>query len=120
MYAKANESINKLQHLINNLLDVSKIEAGKLKFTTEVFNLADSINSCVEDSNHIYATYNIKAEVGPDLPVLGNAERLEQVLMNLINNAVKYSPDHKEITVCGEIKNNCCSCFGNRWRDRPY
>ncbi len=103
---KANESINKLQHLINNLLDVSKIEAGKLKFTIEVFNLADSIHSCIEDSNHIYGTYEIKADVDPDLPVLGNSERLEQVLMNLIGNAVKYSPDHKEITVCGERKNN--------------
>lgn len=103
---KANESINKLQHLINNLLDVSKIEAGKLIFTTEIFNLADSINSCIEDSNHIYGTYKIKAEVEPHLPVLGNSERLEQVLMNLIGNAVKYSPDHKEITVSGERKNN--------------
>jgi two-component system phosphate regulon sensor histidine kinase PhoR len=100
---KANESINKLQHLINNLLDVSKIEAGKLKFTTEVFNMAQSIHSCVEDSNHIYGSYNIKTEVDTDLPVLGNSERLEQVVMNLISNAVKYSPDHKEITVCGEI-----------------
>ena len=104
---KANESINKLQHLINNLLDVSKIEAGKLKFTTEVFNVADSINSCVEDSNHIYGSYKIKAEVDPNLPVLGNPERLEQVLMNLISNAVKYSPDYKEIIVCGERRNDC-------------
>jgi two-component system, OmpR family, phosphate regulon sensor histidine kinase PhoR len=104
--AKANESITKLQHLINNLLDVSKIAAGKLKFTTSVFNLSDLINSCVEDSIHMYGPYNIKSEVQPGLYVLGNAERLEQVLMNLISNAVKYSPDHKEIIVCGESKNN--------------
>ncbi len=104
--AKANESINKLQHLINNLLDVSKIEAGKLKFNTEVFNLADSINSCIEDCTHIYGSFNIKAEVDPDLPVVGNAERLEQVLMNLISNAVKYSDGRKEIIVNGEKNNN--------------
>lgn len=104
--AKANESINKLQHLINNLLDVSKIAAGKLRFTTEVFNLSDLVNSCVEDCRHIYGSYNIQSEVEDKLYVLGNAERLEQVLMNLISNAVKYSPDHKEIIVCGERKND--------------
>jgi len=104
--AKANESITKLQHLINNLLDVSKIAAGKLKFTTNVFNLSDLINSCVEDCIHIYGAYNIKSKVQPGLYVLGNAERLEQVLMNLISNAVKYSPDHKEIIVCGERNND--------------
>jgi two-component system, OmpR family, phosphate regulon sensor histidine kinase PhoR len=104
--AKANESITKLQHLINNLLDVSKIAAGKLKFTTEVFNLSDLVNSCVEDCIHMYGAYNIKSEVQPGLYVLGSAERLEQVLMNLISNAVKYSPDHKEIIVCGERKND--------------
>ena len=102
---KANESIIKLQHLINNLLDVSKISAGKLKFRTEVINLSDLINSCVEDCKHIYGAFNIKSEIQHGLYVCGNAERLEQVLTNLISNAVKYSPDHKEIIVSGERKN---------------
>jgi two-component system CheB/CheR fusion protein len=99
--SKANESINKLQHLINNLLDVSKIEAGKLKFNTAVFNLADCIHSCVEDCRHMYPAFRIIAEVDPVLPVVGNCERLEQVLMNLISNAVKYSGGNKEIIVRG-------------------
>jgi two-component system phosphate regulon sensor histidine kinase PhoR len=99
--SKANESINKLQHLINNLLDVSKIEAGKLKFNSEVFNLADCIHSCVEDCTHMYPAFKITAEVDPDLPVYGNCERLEQVLMNLISNAVKYSDRSKDILVQG-------------------
>jgi len=104
--AKANESINKLQHLINNLLDVSKIAAGKLKFTMDVFNLSDLVNSCVEDCRHMYGAFNISLEVEDCLYVLGNSERLEQVLMNLISNAVKYSPDHKEIIVRAERKND--------------
>ncbi len=103
---KANESINKLQHLINNLLDVSKIQAGKLKFTTGVINLADLVNSCIEDCNHMYKGYRIETNVDPDLPVTGNPERLEQVLMNLVSNAVKYSHDKKEIFVCCKRKDN--------------
>ena len=99
---KANESINKLQHLINNLLDVSKIAAGKLKFTTETFNLSNLINSCVEDCRHMYGGYNFHLQVQDNILVSGNAERLEQVLMNLISNAVKYSAASKKIDICGE------------------
>ena len=48
---KANSSLNKLQHLINDLLDVSKIKAGKLKFHTKVFNLSDLVKNCIENCN---------------------------------------------------------------------
>jgi two-component system phosphate regulon sensor histidine kinase PhoR len=96
---KASESINKLQHLINDLLDVSKIQAGKLKFTTETVNLSELINSWIENGNHIYGDYMISKDIDHGIMVNGNAERLEQVLMNMINNAVKYSPSNKEIIV---------------------
>jgi two-component system CheB/CheR fusion protein len=96
---KANDSINKLQHLINDLLDVSKIQAGKLKFDMEVLNLGDLLASCVENCVYMYPDYTIRNEANPGLMVSGNAERLEQVLMNLVSNAVKYSPDHKEIII---------------------
>ncbi len=96
---KANESITKLQHLINDLLDVSKIQAGKLQFTMEPLDLNALLLSTIENSQHIYKTYRIIKNIDADLRVYGNAERLEQVLMNLINNAVKYSPDNKEIRI---------------------
>jgi two-component system phosphate regulon sensor histidine kinase PhoR len=96
---KANESITKLQHLINDLLDVSKIQAGKLQFSMEPLDLNALLLSTIENRQHIYKSYRILKNIDPDLRVKGNAERLEQVLMNLINNAVKYSPDHKEITI---------------------
>ncbi|MGK2861003.1 MAG: sensor histidine kinase, partial [Chitinophagaceae bacterium] len=104
--SKANESINKLQHLINNLLDVSKIRAGKLKFETQVFDLADLLKNCAEDVKHMYKTFNIEVQSDNHLYVKGNPERLEQVLMNLVSNAVKYSPDNKEIIICGTRKEN--------------
>lgn len=99
---KANESSQKLQNLINDLLDVSKIQAGKLKFKTSPINLSELIHAVADTSQHIYPSYRIIRIIDPDIQIKGNAERLEQVLMNLINNAVKYSPDHKEIKVCAE------------------
>jgi two-component system CheB/CheR fusion protein len=97
--SKAVTSVNKLQHLIDELLDASKIEAGKLKFNKEILNLTDLVDMCIENSNCMYQTRQIQKELTPGIKVSGNAERLEQVLMNLISNAVKYSPQNKEIIV---------------------
>jgi len=88
--------------LIDELLDASKIKAGKLKFNKEKLNLTDLLNLCIENSTYIYPLHKIKKELQDDIIVCGNAERLEQVLMNLINNAVKYSPNRKEIIIRAE------------------
>jgi len=100
--SKATSSVNKLQHLIDELLDASKIKAGKLKFNKEELNLTDLISLCIENSTYIYPLHQIKKELQGEIIVCGNAERLEQVLMNLINNAVKYSPNRKEIIIRAE------------------
>lgn len=102
---KATVALNKLQHLIDELLDASKIQAGKLKFSKNIFNLTELVNQCIENSGYMYPSYAIKKELQDNIMVNGNDERLEQVLMNLINNAVKYSPDHKEIRIRAKTNN---------------
>jgi len=101
---KATSSINKLQHLIDELLDASKIKAGKFKFQKHEFNLTELVSLIVENCTYMYPAYKIKKELQEDIMVYGNDERIEQVLMNLINNAVKYSPHKKEITIRAEKK----------------
>lgn len=100
---KADEAIGKLQNLVNDLLDVSKIQKGKLQFSKSTLNISNVLNSCVESANHIYPTYNISGKAEDGLFVIGNFERLEQVLMNFINNAVKYSPINKDIAIIAEM-----------------
>jgi two-component system CheB/CheR fusion protein len=97
--AKANHSLDKLQHLINDLLDVSKIQAGKLEFNRDRFDLSALLMNCVENSIHIYPAFEFRQEIEPGLIVCANAERIEQVFMNLISNAVKYSPVNKIIDI---------------------
>jgi two-component system phosphate regulon sensor histidine kinase PhoR len=96
---KAIISINKLQHLVNDLLDVSKIQAGRLEYGLNQVDISELVRQCIENAVHIYPAYEFKNEAQPNLVINGNAERLEQVLMNLINNAVKYSPNNKEVIV---------------------
>jgi two-component system CheB/CheR fusion protein len=96
---KANNSLNKLHHLINDLLDVSKIRAGKLKFSTRDFDLGQLVDACCENSKYMYPAYDFKTDVQEHIIANGNEERIEQVIMNLINNAVKYSAENKEIII---------------------
>lgn len=96
---KANISINKLQHLVNDLLDVSKIQAGRLEYRLSPVNISDLVKQSVENAAHVYPNYNFENDAQPGLIVSGNAERIEQVLMNFLNNAVKYSPVNKTINI---------------------
>jgi two-component system phosphate regulon sensor histidine kinase PhoR len=104
--AKANLSINKLQGLVNDLLDVSKIQAGRLEYQLTTINLSDVIKTCIQDARHIYRENTFLNEDGDQILVQGNAERLEQVLMNLISNAVKYSQEDKTIVINTSLHDN--------------
>ncbi|WP_069661041.1 PAS domain-containing sensor histidine kinase [Arcticibacter eurypsychrophilus] len=100
---KANEAIGKLANLVNDLLDVSKIQMGKLEFNTSLLNVSDLIQLCIESAQFMYPNYIISVHGKKNGIVTGNMERLEQVMMNLISNAVKYSPVNKEIDIETEV-----------------
>jgi len=97
--SKADIALNKLQRLINDLLDVSKIQAGRLDYPLTVLNMAELVKFCVENASHIYPNNVFTAEINGEFQVKGNAERLEQVLMNFISNAVKYSIENKRVFI---------------------
>lgn len=99
---KANDSINKLQHLIDDLLDVSRIQSGKLDFNISRVNISDLVRECVTDCSHMYVDRSIEGKITDGLFVNGNADRLEQVFMNFVSNAVKYSAPGTPVTVVAE------------------
>jgi len=80
--------------IINDILDFSKVEAGKLSLEAADFNLAETVNN-VASVNAIAANakgLNLLFDYPPDLPLLrGDSMRLGQVLLNLVNNAVKFT-----------------------------
>lgn len=96
---KAIVALNKLQNLVNDLLDVSKIQAGRLEYNLEPLNLTDLLKSCIDNAKHVFPAFEFIDNLEGNFMVNANAERIEQVLMNLINNAVKYSPSSRTVTI---------------------
>jgi signal transduction histidine kinase/ActR/RegA family two-component response regulator len=87
--------------VINDILDMSKIEADKLELFEEVFDFHSMLGSIttVMNSNVEAKRQKLVIEVDPALPryFVGDKQRLAQVLANLLSNAIKFSPDESEI-----------------------
>ncbi|HLG62014.1 MAG TPA: ATP-binding protein [Ktedonosporobacter sp.] len=97
--ARMDAQINKLTKLINDLLDLSKIQTGKLVYQEERFDLQALTQEVVENTQGTTQTHHIQLEEVARAEVLGDRDRIGQVLINLLNNAIKYSPQANKILV---------------------
>jgi len=100
----------RLNNLINDLLDMEKIEIGKMQFNLEILDIFHVINEAIE-SNRFYAEkFNVKLKFednGCIVRVNVDKDRLIQVITNLISNAAKFSPPNDIITISmQQIDNN--------------
>ena len=101
------EEADRLDLLITNLLDASRLQAGGLKLRLSFLNLADLAQSTVEKLQTTTETHAFEVDFPEDYPpIRGDFERLREVLTNLIGNAIKYSPDGGLIAVGGELSQN--------------
>jgi signal transduction histidine kinase len=97
-----NYSGNHLLAVINDILDISKVEAGKSELNMDEVDVSDLITSSVElmCERANQGGLALHVEVPPDLPiVIVDGRRVQQVLLNLISNAIKFTPDGGEVTV---------------------
>jgi len=100
------KQIKTLTKLINELLDLSKIKSGGLNFYKEHFEIRDLINEIVHEVKHINPHYQIHLSVTENVMVYADRDRIGQVLINFLTNAIKYSPESKIIKVKCNIENN--------------
>jgi signal transduction histidine kinase len=94
----------RLTRMINDLLDLSKIEAGRLEVQLEPLELEPVFSRALSTTHPLFADKSIKAasEVAAGLPaVYADADWLHQVLTNLLSNAVKFSPEGGTIRLSG-------------------
>lgn len=94
------DTTNRLEHLVEQILDVSQIEAGRLVLNYTSVDLTKLIQHNVNSLPYSEQRERIKLELAPNLPLIqADSLRLEQVLSNLLDNALKYSPSPSPITV---------------------
>jgi signal transduction histidine kinase/CHASE3 domain sensor protein len=94
------DQIDRMSRLILELLDVSRIETGRLEIRREVIEWGSFVRNIVDRLNTALGERNIVLDVPADTRVvIGDRDRLEQVLGNLLENAVKYSPDGSDVHV---------------------
>lgn len=103
---KANSYIDKLNRLIGDLLDATKIQSGKLTFRLSEFPIDEFIKECVENMQHVNPRHTIHIMGKTGLKVKGDRQRLEQVVVNLLSNAIKYSPQAERVDVTIEHAGN--------------
>lgn len=99
---KAANQVSKVTGIINDLLDVTKIQAGKLELLKTDFLLIDLVKECAEHCLIDNSKYNISITGDENITVYADRNRIDQVICNLLTNAIKYSPAHHEVVIAFE------------------
>lgn len=103
---KAQVQLEKLNNLIADLLDISKIESGKLKFNKQNFAIDGLLDNVIEVMHQSNPEFKIHKNGTANCEVYGDEMRIEQVIVNFLTNAIKYSPGTDEIQLNVKVEDN--------------
>ena len=103
---KAGHSIKRLERLIADLLDVTKINSGDIDLNIAEFDFTDALSQSISSVQQISPKHQILLENSININYTGDQFRIERVLINLLNNAIKYSPDATIIVVTARVESN--------------
>ncbi|EKO3877707.1 response regulator [Vibrio metschnikovii] len=98
----AHRNSQRLSHLINDLLDIEKIAAGKLHFDMRLHELRPLVEQAIETNQHYGSSRDVSIRLICDASTIlvhVDSQRLLQVLANLLSNAIKFSSDHGQVIV---------------------
>ncbi|MBP3923852.1 hypothetical protein J6E39_01255 [bacterium] len=105
----AKRNVQGLSRIINDLLDLSKIEAGKMTFNFKTTNIKPVIEYVKSSLSGVAksANLNLVVNIDENLPdITADSQRLEQVLTNLVSNAIKFTPSGKNIYINAALTNS--------------
>ena len=105
MVRKMDQQLNRLTGLIGDLLDVTKIQSGKMTFSPIEFDFDAVVEDIVDEMQHISSKHKIICNLESNAIVFADKERIGQVITNFLSNAIKYSTDADEIDVATYSQN---------------
>lgn len=99
-FSAMKEEVHKMSLLVNDMLELAKYESGTYRMETTVFRLDDLLERvCAKQAFDINSKQlNLQTDFAP-IEVVANAQRIEQVLVNLLTNAVRYTPEGESIYI---------------------
>ena len=105
----ANSNSERLLYLINDLLDMQRISAGQMKFHMVSLPLDQILCSVVESYRILAEQRSVRLDLArvPEVNILGDRQRLSQVLANLLSNAVKFSGEGMAVSISAEVAGAC-------------
>ena len=93
---QSNRSMDKISELVEELLNVTRINEGKVILNKKKFNLTDMVNECCSHVLQL-GTHELVVEGETNLDITADENRIQQVVTNFINNAIKYAPQSRQI-----------------------
>lgn len=107
-FASVEQEVNRLQRLVRDLEELSKAEAGQIQLEKEKINLAELVETAVSRLRQQFADKQVSldTDIPPDLIITVDPARMTQVLLNLLGNALQYTPPGGRVTVYLLTENN--------------
>ena len=116
MVLRMDAQVNRLTNLIGDLLDVTKINSGRLQFNKTWFDFNQAVKETIEDLQHTTNKHILVEDFSYTGKIYSDKDRISQVITNLITNAIKYSPHSEQIIISTKLENNevvvCVQDFG--------
>jgi len=93
------QETERLEYLVNDLLDLSKLRAGTYAYEFDYFNLATNLEKMNDFYKNKFKDFTFEFEYPSRINIFADEKRIEQVIFNFINNAINYSKDNKKVIV---------------------
>ncbi len=105
MLANAQEEAERLARFVDNLLDMTRLEAGAVGPRREPVDVCDAVGAALRRTGRLLAEHEVVTDMAADLPLVRlDFVLLEQVLVNLLENAARYAPKHSAVEVAARIE----------------